>query len=438
MRMRPLAIAVLLLGLIVVPVRAQQQPDPENPDNDTREQLYELGRFIAIYQRVLATYVDKPAPDVLIQGAIGGMMSKLDPHSRYVDPKAMSDMQQELAGKRVGLGLEVEVQGGLVKVEHVLDATPAATAGLKAGDIILKLDGDTVRGLSPAAMLQRMEGAVGSSATLTIRRRGNAVPLSYTLMREIIRAESVRFEVMGEDVGYIRIREFNEQTPDSLRRVAERLPTAFRPGTLKGIVLDLRNNPGGLLDPAIMVSAAFIGKGVLLSIRGREPDQSKVYIAHGEDITGGVPLVVLINGGTASAAEIVAGALQDFKRATILGTRSFGKGSIQTVTRLPDDSALVLTTARYYTPLGRSIQAQGIEPDIAVRQQDPTGAGLGHATPGEAGLTGHLRGTGLKDESGSSLYVPPNPTDDIQLRIALDMLRSTERERSELWRPPGN
>ncbi|MEW9310165.1 S41 family peptidase [Labrys portucalensis] len=438
MRMRPLAIAVLLLGLIAVPVRAQQQPDPENPDNDTREQLYELGRFIAIYQRVLATYVDKPAPDVLIQGAIGGMMSKLDPHSRYVDPKAMSDMQQELAGKRVGLGLEVEVQGGLVKVEHVLDATPAATAGLKAGDIILKLDGDTVRGLSPAAMLQRMEGAVGSSATLTIRRRGNAVPLSYTLMREIIRAESVRFEVMGEDVGYIRIREFNEQTPDSLRRVAERLPTAFRPGTLKGIVLDLRNNPGGLLDPAIMVSAAFIGKGVLLSIRGREPDQSKVYIAHGEDITGGVPLVVLINGGTASAAEIVAGALQDFKRATILGTRSFGKGSIQTVTRLPDDSALVLTTARYYTPLGRSIQAQGIEPDIAVRQQDPTGAGLGHATPGEAGLTGHLRGTGLKDESGSSLYVPPNPTDDIQLRIALDMLRSTERERSELWRPPGN
>ncbi|MDT3377259.1 S41 family peptidase [Labrys neptuniae] len=438
MRMRPLAIAVLLLGLIAVPVRAQQQPDPENPDNDTREQLYELGRFIAIYQRVLATYVDKPAPDVLIQGAIGGMMSKLDPHSRYVDPKAMSDMQQELAGKRVGLGLEVEVQGGLVKVEHVLDATPAATAGLKAGDIILKLDGDTVRGLSPAAMLQRMEGAVGSSATLTIRRRGNAVPLSYTLMREIIRAESVRFEVMGEDVGYIRIREFNEQTPDSLRRVAERLPTAFRPGTLKGIVLDLRNNPGGLLDPAIMVSAAFIGKGVLLSIRGREPDQSKVYIAHGEDITGGVPLVVLINGGTASAAEIVAGALQDFKRATILGTRSFGKGSIQTVTRLPDDSALVLTTARYYTPLGRSIQAQGIEPDIAVRQQDPTGAGLGHATPGEAGLTGHLRGTGLKDESGSSLYVPPNPTDDIQLRIALDMLRSTERDRSELWRPPGN
>ncbi|OCC02010.1 hypothetical protein BA190_25985 [Labrys sp. WJW] len=438
MRMRPLAIAVLLLGLIAVPARAQQQPDPENPDNDTREQLYELGRFIAIYQRVLATYVDKPAPDVLIQGAIGGMMSKLDPHSRYVDPKAMSDMQQELAGKRVGLGLEVEVLGGLVKVEHVLDATPAATAGLKAGDIILKLDGDVVRGLSPAAMLQRMEGPVGSSAILTIRRRGNAVPLSYTLTREIIRAESVRFEVMGEDVGYIRIREFNEQTPDSLRRIAERLPTAFRPGALKGIILDLRNNPGGLLDPAIMVSAAFIGKGVLLSIRGREPDQSKVYIAHGEDITGGVPLVVLINGGTASAAEIVAGALQDFKRATILGTRSFGKGSIQTVTRLPDDSALVLTTARYYTPLGRSIQAQGIEPDIAVRQQDPTGAGLGHATLGEAGLTGHLKGTGPRDESGSSFYVPPDPTDDVQLHIALDMLRSTERERSELWRPPGN
>ncbi|PRH88793.1 peptidase S41 [Labrys okinawensis] len=438
MRMRPLAIAVLLLGLIAVPVRAQQQPDPENPDNDTREQLYELGRFIAIYQRVLATYVEKPAPDVLIQGAIGGMMSKLDPHSRYVGPKAMSDIQRELAGKRVGLGLEVEVQGGLVKVEHVLEATPAATAGLKAGDIILKLDGNAVRGVSPAAMLKRMEGPVGSSATLIIRRRGNAVPLSYTLMREIIRTESVRFEVMGEDIGYIRIAEFNDQTPDSLKRIAQRLPTAFRPGTLRGLILDLRNNPGGLLDPAIMVSAAFIGKGVLLSIRGREPDQSKVYIAHGEDITGGAPLVVLINGGTASAAEIVAGALQDFKRATILGTRSFGKGSIQTVTRLPDESALVLTTARYYTPLGRSIQAQGIEPDIAVRQRDPTGAGLGHATPGEAGLTGHLKGTGAKDESGSSFYVPPNPADDIQLRIALDMLRSTERERSELWRPPGN
>lgn len=187
-----------------------------------------------------------------------------------------------------------------------------------------------------------------------------------------------------------------------------------------------------------MVSAAFIGKGVVLSVRGREADQSKVYIANGEDIAGGVPLVVLINGGTASAAEIVAGALQDFKRATILGTRSFGKGSIQTVTRLPDDSALVLTTARYYTPQGRSIQARGIEPDVPVRQQDRSGADSRHATAGEAGLAGHLKGTGGKDESGSSFYVPSNPAEDTQLRIALDILRSTERDRGKSWRAPGN
>lgn len=438
MRMRPLAAVLFLSLLIGGSAAAQTQADAENPDNETRQQLYELGRFIAIYQRVLATYVDKPAPDLLIKGAIGGMMSKLDPHSRYVDPQAMSDLQQDLAGKQVGLGLEVEVQGGLVKVEHVLPATPAASAGLQAGDIILKLDGDAVRGLSPSAMLQRMQGTIGSSATLVIRRSGNAEPLSYTLMREIIRSESVRFKALGDDIGYIRIREFNEQTPDGLKRAIERLPAEFRPGALKGLILDLRNNPGGLLDPAVMVSAAFIGKGVVLSVRGREADQSKVYIANGEDIAGGVPLVVLINGGTASAAEIVAGALQDFKRATILGTRSFGKGSIQTVTRLPDDSALVLTTARYYTPQGRSIQARGIEPDVPVRQQDRSGADSRHATAGEAGLAGHLKGTGGKDESGSSFYVPSNPAEDTQLRIALDILRSTERDRGKSWRAPGN
>ncbi|WP_448950340.1 S41 family peptidase [Labrys neptuniae] len=417
---------------------AAQLPDPESPDQDSREQLYELGRFIAIYQRILATYVDKPAPDQLINGAIGGMMTTLDPHSHYVDPQAMLDMQQQLAGQRVGLGLEIEARGGLVRVEHVLPGTPADTAGLQAGDIILKFDGNSVSGLDPAALRDRMQGPVGSSATLTIRRRGNAEPLDYTLMREVIRAESVQFRVMGEDVGYIRISEFNQQTPDSLKRILERLPDAFKPGALKGLVLDLRNNPGGLLDQAVMVSAAFVGKGMLLSIRGRAPDQSKVYVSNGEDITGGLPLVVLINGGTASAAEIVAGALQDVKRATILGTRSYGKGSVQTVTQLPDQSALVLTTARYYTPLGRSIQAEGIQPDILVQEQDPAGVARFHATQGEAGLTGHLKGTGAKDESGSSVYVPSKDEDDTQLDMAVTILRGTERERAVPWSQPGN
>jgi len=308
-----------------------------------------------------------------------------------------------------------------------IDDTPAAKAGILAGDIITKLDDEAVQGLTLSQAVTKMRGAINSKIRLTIVRKGQDKPIEVTLTRETIHVRSVRFHGEGDDVGYIRITQFNEQTSEGLKRAVTELSKQIPADKLKGYVLDLRNNPGGLLDQAIAVSNAFIERGEIVSTRGRNADESQRFYANASrgDLLKGKPLLVLINGGSASASEIVAGALQDHKRATVLGTRSFGKGSVQTIIPLgPGKGALRLTTARYFTPSGRSIQAKGITPDIQVLQDVPENLKGRTDSVAESTLRGHLKAQG-QEETGSQSYVPPDPKDDKALQMADDLLRGT-------------
>ena len=300
-------------------------------------------------------------------GAINGMLASLDPHSSYLNPKNYSGMKVQTRGKFGGLGIEVTMEGGLVKVVTPIDDTPAAAAGVKAGDYITHLDGEPVLGLNLSQAVERMRGLVDTDIALTVRREGVKEPVEIIITRAIITVQSVRGRIEDEDLIYIRASSFTEQTDSGIRKTIARL-TEEAGGDIKGIILDLRNNPGGLLDQAIAVSDAFLTKGEIVSTRGREVRNSQRYNATPDDIVDGKPMVVLINGGSASASEIVAGALQDHRRAVILGTQSFGKGSVQTIVPLQGDGAMRMTTARYYTPSGTSIQAKGITPDIEVKQ----------------------------------------------------------------------
>ena len=332
----------------------------------------QLNLFGDVFERVRADYVEKPDDSKLIESAINGMVSGLDPHSSYMDPKSFRDMQVETTGEFGGLGIEVTMEDGLIKVVAPIDETPAAKAGVQANDIITKLDDEQVQGLTLNQAVEKMRGPVNTKIKLTIMRKGQDKPIEVSLTREVIRVRSVRSQVEGGDVGYIRMTQFTEQTTDGLKKAISDITAKVGNDKLKGYILDLRNNPGGLLDQAISVSSAFIQRGEIVSTRGRNPEEDQRFTAHGGDLTKGKPLIVLINGGSASASEIVAGALQDQKRATILGTRSFGKGSVQTIIPLGSgNGALRLTTARYFTPSGRSIQAKGIVPDIEVLQDVP-------------------------------------------------------------------
>jgi carboxyl-terminal processing protease len=383
----------------------------------------ELNLFGDVFERVRADYVEKPDDAKLVSSAINGMLSGLDPHSSYMDAKSFSDMQVETRGEFGGLGIEVTMEDGLVKVVAPIDDTPAAKAGLMAGDLITELDGESVQGMTLPQAVDKMRGPVSSSIKLTIMRKGQDKPIDVTLVRDVIKVQSVRSNNDGGDVGYIRITQFNEQTSEGLKRALSNLSKQISAEKLKGYVLDLRNNPGGLLDQAIAVSDAFVKDGEVVSTRGRNPEETQRFYAKGEDLTKGTPLIVLINGGTASASEIVAGALQDHKRATVIGTRSFGKGSVQTIIPLgPGNGALRLTTARYFTPSGRSIQAQGITPDIKILQDVPDNLKDRTDSKGEAALRGHLKGDG-QEETGSQAYVPPNQKDDKALNLAYDLLR---------------
>jgi carboxyl-terminal processing protease len=312
------------------------------------------------------------------------------------------------------------MEDGLIKVVSPIDDTPASKAGILSNDIITKIDGEQVQGQSLNQAVDKMRGPVNTSVKLTIQR-GNDVK-EVTITRDIIRVQSVRSREEGSDVGYIRITSFSEQTTDGLKKAVDNLTQKIGADKLKGFVIDLRNNPGGLLDQAVSVSDAFLERGEIVSTRGRNPEETSRFNARPGDWAKGKPLVVLINGGSASASEIVAGALQDHKRATLIGTRSFGKGSVQTIIPLRDNGALRLTTARYYTPSGRSIQAQGIAPDTQVFEDVPPDLKGKDETKGEAGLKGHLKNTG-DEKSGSSAYVPPDPTKDRQLIYALSVLR---------------
>ena len=390
---------------------------------------HQLNLFGEVFERVRADYVEKPDDDKLIKSAINGMVTGLDPHSSYMDAKSFGDMQVETRGEFAGLGMEVTMEDGLLKVVAPIDETPAAKAGILANDIITKIDDEQLQGVPLNQAVEKMRGPANTKVKLTIMRKGQDNPIEVVLTRDIIRVRSVRSEVESDDVGYIRMTQFTEQTTDGLAKAISDIKAKVRGDKLKGYILDLRNNPGGLLDQAISVSSAFIQRGEIVSTRGRNPDETQRFAAHGGDLTNGKPLIVLINGGSASASEIVAGALQDFKRATILGSRSFGKGSVQTIIPLGSgNGALRLTTARYFTPSGRSIQAKGITPDIEVLQTlpDDIKAKTDTSTKGEASLRGHLKGDVGKEQTGSQSYIPPDAKDDKALTMAVDLLRGTK------------
>jgi carboxyl-terminal processing protease len=390
--------------------------------SDTYQQLNLFGE---VFERVRAAYVEKPDDNKLVQSAINGMLAGLDPHSSYMDPSSLRNMQVQTRGEFGGLGIEVTMEDGLVKVVAPIDDTPAAKAGVMANDIITKIDNEQVHGLTLNQAVEKMRGPVNTKIKLTIIRKGQDKPIEVTIARELIRVKSVRSHAEGDDVGYIRITQFSEQTTEGLKKAISDLTSQLGSDKLKGFVIDLRNNPGGLLDQAISVSDAFLDKGEIVSTRGRNAEETQRFNAHAGDLTKGKPVIVLINGGSASASEIVAGALQDQKRATLVGTRSFGKGSVQTIMPLgADNGALRLTTARYFTPSGRSIQAKGIEPDIKVLQEVPSDLKARTDAEGEASLRGHLKAEG-SEESGSQSYVPTDEKDDRALKEAFDLLRGT-------------
>ena len=377
--MRSYLTSLLALTILASPAAYAQEKPADKPDaakeadakaapvkQDPAETYRQLNLFGDVFERVRAQYVDPVSDEKLMEYAINGMLSSLDPHSAYLDEKGFGDMRIQTKGEFGGLGIEVTMEEGLVKVVSPIDDTPAFKAGVKSGDFITHLDGKPIMGLSLAEAVDAMRGKVGSPVELTLRREGVAEPIKLKVVRDVIRIQSVRSRVEGNGgVGYIRITTFNQNSEDGLKTAVEKIKKEAG-DKLIGYVLDLRNNPGGLLDQAIFVSDAFLEKGEIVSTRGRDDKDIKRDNATPGDITGGLPVVILINGGSASASEIVSGALQDHHRAIVMGTRSFGKGSVQTVIPLPGHGAMRLTTARYFTPSGRSIQAKGIEPDILV------------------------------------------------------------------------
>jgi carboxyl-terminal processing protease len=384
-----------------------------------------LNLFGDVFERVRSDYVERPDDAKLVESAINGMLAGLDPHSSYMDGKSFRDMQIQTRGEFGGLGIEVTMEDGLVKVVAPIDDTPAAKAGILANDIITHLDDEAVQGLTLNQAVEKMRGPVNTKIKLRVMRKGAEKPLEIAITRDIIRVRSVRSRTEGDDVAYIRITQFNEQTTEGVKKMIADLTAQIPADKLKGFILDLRNNPGGLLDQAISVSDIFLDRGEIVSTRGRNVEETQRFNARAGDLTKGKPIIVLINGGSASASEIVAGALQDHKRATVLGTRSFGKGSVQTIIPLgAGNGALRLTTARYYTPSGKSIQAKGITPDIEVLQDVPEDMKARAESKGESSLRGHLKADG-DEQTGSQSYIPPDVKDDKALKMAVDLLRGT-------------
>jgi len=399
---------------------------------DTYRQLSLLGD---VFERVRTNYVERPDENKLIESAINGMLAGLDPHSSYMDAKSLLEMRSGMSGRFGGLGMEVTMEDGLVKVVAPIDETPAAKAGIMANDLISHLDDEPVKGLTLNQAVEKMRGPANTKIKLRIIRKGADKPIELSLTRDIIQVRPVRASLQGDDVAYVRITQFNEQTTDGMRKAIGEL-SAQAGDKLKGFVIDLRNNPGGLLDQSITVSESFLDRGEIVSTRGRNADETQRFYARNADMTKAKPIIVLINGGSASASEIVAGALQDHKRATVIGTRSFGKGSVQTIIPLGSgNGALRLTTARYFTPSGRSIQAKGITPDIEVLQDVPEELKARTDTRGESSLPRHLKGEG-QEETGSQSYIPPDPKNDKALNLALDLLRGIKTNSAFPPTPP--
>ena len=406
-------------GLAVLPL-AQGADDP-----DVKSAFTALDRFGDAFALVRAKYVEQPDDRQLIENALNGMISDLDPHSSYFDPKTFADMQVKTEGSYGGVGLVIAADKGAIKVVSPIDDTPASKAGIKSGDSILAIDGKGLQGLSLDKVQDLLRGPAGSKLTLTLMRQGEQKSFEVSLERAAIQVEAVKSHREG-DVGYIRIPAFNEHTSEGLEAAVRALKKQIGPH-LKGYIVDLRDDGGGVLDQAIAVSDDFLNGGEVVSTRGRRPEDTERYDAKPGDITDGKPIIVLINGGTASASEIVAGALQDHKRATILGTTSFGKGSVQTIIPLNggEDGALHLTTARYYTPSGRSIQATGIVPDIAVAQGDEQTDTPKILQPSESDLPHHLQAEQTAAATAHLKFIRPpagSKIADFQLSYALDVM----------------
>ncbi len=407
------AVLFLVTGCMVAPPAAQAQ----GSSSDT---IRHLKLFGDVFERVRNEYVEEVSEEELVEAAINGMLTALDPHSGYLDPDRYRDMQVQTRGEFGGLGIEVTMENGLVKVVSPIDDTPAYRAGIEAGDLITHIDGEPVMGLSLGEAVERMRGPVNSEIELRLVRESRDEPFAVNLARAIIKISPVRARAEG-DIAYVRLTTFNEQTNAIMReevgKLKEQMGDQFR-----GLVLDMRNNPGGLLDQAVAVADAFLDQGEIVSTRGRRAQSVQRFNARPGDIIDGTPMVVLINGGSASASEIVAGAIQDHRRGIVMGTGSFGKGSVQTIMPISGQGAIRLTTARYYTPAGTSIQAKGITPDIEVHQatvellDDENGRR-------EADLRGRLEGDEADPTASEEAAAETLDSTDYQLARAIDLLR---------------
>jgi carboxyl-terminal processing protease len=420
----------LLTTQIAGPLIAQEA-------QNNRSVYQQLDLFGDIFERIRANYVDEVDPAELIEAAIQGMLTSLDPHSGYLPPKDFSDMRVQTRGEFGGLGIEVTMEDGFVKVVSPIDGTPADAAGIEAGDFITHVDGESVLGLTLDQAVELMRGPVGSEIVITVVREGSPEPFDISIIRDTITLTAVRTRMEGDTV-VLRVTTFNDQTWPNLRDgLNESIEDAGGLERISGVVLDLRNNPGGLLNQAIRVTDAFLDQGEIVSTRGRRDEDGERFNATAGDMIDGKPIVVLINGGSASASEIVAGALQDHRRAIVVGTRSFGKGSVQTVMPLRGDGAMRLTTSRYYTPSGRSIQALGVSPDIIVAQPPRRAAaeeeenGAVRPPRSEADLRGRLDNDSMSEDEQRMLEEERRAAEeaarlreeDYQLAYALDILR---------------
>lgn len=412
-----------LVGGVMIAGAAGLLLSPDHASGANAETYRQLDLFANVFDRVRQDYVEPVDDSLLVENAINGMLTSLDPHSSYLNPKNYRDMQVQTKGEFGGLGIEVTMEDGYIKVVTPIDDTPAAKAGLQGGDIITEIDGQSIQGMLLNDAVEKMRGPANTQITLTVHRANVQDPMIFKLTRAVIRIQSVRSREEGT-VGYVRITTFNEQTAEGLEKAIDKIEHDLG-DKMTGLVLDLRNNPGGLLEQAIRVSDSFLDDGEIVSTRGRHAEDIERYDARRGDYIKGMPMVVLINGGSASASEIVAGALQDHRRATILGTRSFGKGSVQTIIPLGGglEGAIRLTTARYYTPSGRSIQAKGIEPDIEVRLPEKDGdKAAAMDLRSEADLPGHLSADGEEHKAIQAGPIEEGAA-DVQLTYALNLLK---------------
>lgn len=413
---RPLLL-LLLCAVVVRPMAAPSEPRDPLPLDDLRI-------FVEVFDRIRTAYVHEVDDRTLLRNAIKGMLNELDPHSSYLDAESFKELEVGTTGEFGGLGIELGVEDGFIKVITPIDDTPAQRGGIEAGDIILKIDERSMKGVDLSEGVKLMRGEVGSKVTLTIMREGEQQPRQFTLARDTIKLPSIKSRLLESGYGYLRIAQFQANTGADLLKALEKLRKEAKP--LRGLVLDLRNNPGGLLDAAVAVADAFLSDGLIVYTQGRLSDSRMTYEATAPNPAGEMPVVVLINGGTASAAEIVAGALQDQHRAVIMGTSSFGKGSVQTILPLTEETGVKLTTALYYTPSGRSIQAEGIQPDIVVERARITRLKEDDRSIKEQDLAGHLLNGSHKNEPSSSRKKPAEQDEldgDYQLQEALNLLK---------------